>query len=110
PVEDEAEREGRLVVLADADGIRQLRQPRRELLAHRGDEWCQRLPPGADLRPHCGRRRRVPGPLLQLEVELQQPRQSVRPLERRTPGRTEVRDFGSNTSRRQALGKRRTRL
>ena len=72
PVEHEAEGEGRLIVLADPDRARELRQPLREARGGGGLERAHHRGPLPRLRVL---------PLPQLGRELQQPRQAVGPLE-----------------------------
>src|SRR6185312_3098369 len=68
PVDHQAEAEGRLVVLADADGMGELGQPGAEVPHGRLGQWLERFGPALRLR-------RVP--FLELGGELQQPGETV---------------------------------
>src|SRR6185436_20768190 len=95
--EHQAEGERGLTVLADADRMRELRQPRANALDRgrfeRSKRGVERIVRFAEL----GR-------------ELQEPRESVRTLEARAAGGVEVRDFLRDVRWRDALAQGRARF
>ncbi len=92
-VEDEPERERRLVVLALADRIRELREPVDETAPDRGFERRERGGERARLRIV---------PLPQLRGELEEPCEPVRALEGRAPLRQDIARLGGHLLGRQA--------
>ena len=97
PVERQAEREGGLVVLADADRFGELRQPARQPLR-------------AQTRQRRDRGRPFPGlrvvPLHELRVELEQPGETVGSLEGDAPRALQVAHLGRDPLGREARGQR----
>jgi hypothetical protein len=101
PIPYQAERESRLIVFADADGIVQLRHPALQAQSGLGLE-----------RPQGTRPLLCFGivPPAQLRGQLQQPCKAIGPLERRPARTLEIGEFAGNVLRGQAPRDRRPHL